>query len=153
MVLWFRQAFSRPDWITEERIGELINEVQHQGGTSSAMYAVVPHLITLATRASSGMAMSLLILAGWIYSDASRPGSISCPSFMVEEFAASASKGAALLAPLLSEPMAFDRFMPAVAALAGFQGHHACGWFLQELTLYDGCLRHPLLSSPIPADL
>src|SRR5438034_11385896 len=118
VVAWLTEA-QQKGGLTDERLGDLINEVQHQGGTSTAMYAVAPHLISLAPRATSEAALPLLTHAGMIHADSDRPGAVPCPAFLREEFTASASDGARLLAPLLPLAPDFDAFKYAVAGLAG----------------------------------
>jgi hypothetical protein len=49
VIAWLTEA--QRAGLSEDQLGDLINEVQHQGGTSTAMYAVAPHLIALARRA------------------------------------------------------------------------------------------------------
>jgi hypothetical protein len=43
VVAWLAEA-EREGAVSDERLGDLINEVQHQGGTSTAMYASRPIL-------------------------------------------------------------------------------------------------------------
>jgi hypothetical protein len=91
VVAWLTHA--QEDGLSDERLGDLINEVQHQGGTSTAMYAVATHLIALARRATPEAALTLLTHAGVIYANSDSPGAVSCPAFLQEEFTASASAG------------------------------------------------------------
>jgi hypothetical protein len=65
IVAWLADAHS--SGLSDERIGDLINEVLHQGGTSTAMYAVSTHLILLASRATPERALTLLSHAGMSY--------------------------------------------------------------------------------------
>src|SRR4051794_30115340 len=100
VVAWLTEA-QRSGGLSSERLGDLINEVQHQGDTSTAMYAVATHLIELARRATPADALTLLTHAGVIYASSDSPRAVSCPAFLQEEFTASASVGAKMLAPLL----------------------------------------------------
>lgn len=59
VVAWLTEAYEQGG-LSGARLGDLINEVQHQGDTSTAMYAVVAHLIELARRASPHEALTLL---------------------------------------------------------------------------------------------
>jgi hypothetical protein len=104
VVAWLTDA--QEGGLSDERLGDLINEVKHQGETSTAMYAVATHLIALARRATPEGALRLLIHAGMIYADSDEPGAVPCPAFLQEEFDAFASEGARRLAPLL--PLAVD---------------------------------------------
>ena len=87
VVVWLAEA-QQAGGLSSERLGNLINEVQHQGGTSTAMYAVATHLIELARRATPEAALTLLTHTGIIYANSDRPGAVSCPAFLQAEFAA-----------------------------------------------------------------
>jgi L-rhamnose mutarotase len=150
------------DWLTEaqekgglsrERLGDLINEVQHQGDTSTAMYAVATHLIFLAQRATPEDALTFLIHAGIIYANSEAPGAVSCPAFLQEDFTASSSNGAKMLAPLLPLAKDFDAYKWAVAGLAGFIGHRSFARLLDGLDLYEGRFYHSLLDGPFPREV
>lgn len=52
VIKWLHQAYS-PSGLNNQLLGNLINEVKHQGDSSSAMYAVAPHLIDLAKKLTS----------------------------------------------------------------------------------------------------
>src|SRR6516164_2425402 len=123
VVAWLTEAYDEGG-LSSERLGDLINEVQHQGGTSTAMYAVAAHLIELARCASQEDALTLLTHAGVIYANSDSPGAVQCPAFLCDEFRAGAPEGAKLLSPLLPLATDFDAYKWAVAGLAGFVGHH-----------------------------
>jgi hypothetical protein len=147
VVAWLTEAYAQGG-LSGARLGDLINEVQHQGDTSTAMYAVAAHLIELARRASPHEALTLLTQAGIIYARSSSPGAVACPAFLREDFTASASEGAKSLAPLLRLATDFDAYKWAVAGLAGFIGHHSFARFLDGLDLYEGQFHHTLLDAP-----
>ncbi len=142
----------REGGLSDERLGDLINEVQHQGDTTTAMYAVAGHLIELSRSASPERALALLTHAGVIYANSNRPDAVPCPEFLREEFNRSASEGAMLLAPLLPLATDFDAYKWAVAGLGGFLGHHLFARFLDGLELYDGQFHHDLLDEPFPRE-
>lgn len=152
IVSWLADAEKAGD-ISDERLGDIINEVQHQGDTSTAMYAVALHLILLARRTTSKKSLALLTHAGMIYADSDRPGAVRCPQFLQKEFVSSASEGARMLAPLLPLATDFDEFKWAVAGLAGFTGHRSFGRFLGGLDLYEGEFHHVLLDDPFPPEV
>lgn len=151
VVAWLTHAQQESD-LSDERIGDLINEVQHQGGTSTAMYAVATHFISLAHRASPKAALALLSHAGMIYADSDRPGAVACPNFLQEEFAASASDGAQQLTQLLPLAEGFDAFKWGVAGLAGFMGHRSFARFLDGLDLFQGQFHHSSMDKPFPPE-
>jgi hypothetical protein len=151
VVAWLKEA-QQAEGLSPERLGDLINEVQHQGGTSTAMYAVAGHLIEFARRASPERALDLFIQAGLIYAESARSNAVPCPPFLRVEFDALASEGARLLAPLLPAATDFDNFKYAVAALAGFTGHHAFGRLLMGLDFYKGQFYHSSLEKPFPPE-
>ena len=151
VVAWLAEA-QQEAGLSDKRLGDLINEVQHQGGTSTAMYAVAPHLIHFARRATPNAALTLLTHAGLIYADSDRPGAIACPPFLQEEFTALAHEGAVMLANLLPRAADFDTFKWAVAGLAGFMGHRSFGRFLDGLDYYEGQFHHVLIGGPFPPE-
>src|SRR5215510_8542070 len=150
VVAWLTEAYE--DGLSGERLGDLINEVQHQGDTSTAMYAVATHLIELARRASPKDALTLLTHAGVIYANSEGPRAVPCPAFLGEDFIASASDGAKMLSPLLPLATDFDSYKWAVAGLAGFIGHRRFARFLDGLDFYEGKFQHQLIGGPFPAD-
>jgi hypothetical protein len=151
VVAWLTEAYAQ-EGLSSERLGDLINEVQHQGDTSTAMYAVATHLIELARRASPADALTLLTHAGVIYANSDRPGAVPCPAFLREDFTASASDGAKMLSPLLPLATDFDAYKWAVAGLAGFIGHHSFARFLDGLDLHEGQFHHVMLDEPFPKE-
>jgi hypothetical protein len=152
VITWLTEAY-REGGLSSERLGDLINEVQHQGGTSTAMYAVATHLIELARRASPEHALTLLTHAGVVYANSDNPGAVPCPAFLQEEFTASASEGASMLSPLLPLATDFDAYKWAVAGLAGFIGHRSFARFLDGLDFYEGKFHHMLIGGPFPSEV
>lgn len=151
VVAWLTEAY-KLGGLSKERLGDLINEVQHQGDTSTAMYAVATHLVELARLAPPSDALTLLTHAGVIHANAHGPGAVPCPAFLCEDFAAAASDGAKMLSPLLPLATDFDVYKWAVAGLAGFIGHHSFARFLDGLDLYEGRFHHTLLDEPFPQE-
>lgn len=151
VVAWLTEA-QQQGGLSDDRLGDLINEVQHQGGTSTAMYAVAGHLVDLARRASPEDALELLTHAGIIYANSTGPGAVPCPGFLHNEFTANASEGAKWLAPLLPLATDFDAYKLAVAGLAGFLGHHSFARFLDGLDLFEGQFHHAWLDEPFPPE-
>ena len=151
VVAWLIEAYEKGG-LSNERLGDLINEVQHQGDTSTAMYAVATHLIALARDASGEGALILLTHAGLIYASSHGASAASCPSFLLEEFSATAPEGARMLSPLLSLAKDFDSYKWAVAGLAGFLGYHRFAGFLDGLEFYDGKFYHTLIDGPFPSE-
>ena len=139
--------------LSDERIGDLINEIQHQGDTSTAMYAVAGHLISLARQAPPEKALMLLTHAGLIHASSDQPKAISCPPFLQEEFTLTAREGAEMLSALLPQAGDFATFKWAVAALAGFVGHRSFARFLDGLDFYEGKYYHALLDAPFPPEV
>jgi hypothetical protein len=148
VVAWLTAA--QEQGLSEDRLGELINEVTHQGGTSTAMYAVAPHLVALARRAKPEHALPILTNAGILYATAEGSCVVPCPEFLFHEFVATGRAGAELLAPLIPKTTDFDGFKWAMAAMAGFMGHSQFARFLDGLDLYQGDFHHVLLDEPFP---
>lgn len=151
IVAWLTEA-QQAGGLSGARLGDLINEVQHQGDTSTAMYAVAVHLIELARQSSPEDALTLLTQAGVMYANAYRPGAVSCPAFLQGEFTASAANGAQLLAPLLPLATDFAAYKWAVAGLAGFIGQHRFARFLDGLDFFEGRFCHTGLPEPFPPE-
>jgi len=151
VVTWLAEAYEQGG-LSRDRLGDLVNEVQHQEDTSTAMYAVAPHLIELARHASPEDALLLLTHAGVIYANSDSPGAVPCPAFLREDFTASAPAGAKMLAPLLPLATNFDAYKWAVAGLAGFIGHRSFARFLEGLDFYKGQFHHALLDEPFPKE-
>ena len=124
--------------VDEKSLGDLINEVQHQGDTSTAMFAVAPHLIELALQADGRKRLSLLTHAGCIYADSTKVQAVECPRFLQDEFDSYAQRGAKALSPLLADTTDFDGLKWAMAGLAGFLNQHEFGRMLGKLDLYRG---------------
>jgi len=152
VVTWLTEA-QQVGGFSDERLGDLINEVQHQGGSSTAMYAVATHLISISLLATPEAALTLLTHAGLIYANSDRSGAVQCPPFLQEEFTSAVSDGAVLLAKLLPLAADFDAFKWAVAGLAGFMGHRSFARFLDGLDLYEGQFHHMLLDEPFPPEI
>ncbi len=151
VVAWLAEAYEQG--FSSERLGDLINEVQHQGGTSSAMFAVATHLIELARGASPQDALTLLTHAGIIYASTDGPCSTPCPAFLRDDFVTSASDGAKMLSPLLPLATDFDSYKWAVAGLAGFLGHRSFARFLDGLDFFEGKFHHQLIGGPFPSEV
>ncbi len=151
VIAWLAEAHQEGG-LSSQRLGDLINEVQHQGDTSAAMYAVAPHLIDLARRVGAEEALPLLTHAGIIYACSTSSGAVPCPNFLQDEFKAYATDGAKLLAPLLPSATHFDAYKWAVAGLAGFLGHHPFARFLDGLDYYEGQFHHAWLDEPFPPE-
>jgi hypothetical protein len=150
VVVWLTEA--QDHGLSDERLGDLINEVRHQGDTSTAMYAVVPHLIALARRSAPAAALALLTHAGLMHADADRPDAVPCPAFLQGEFTGSAPEAAKMLAALLPLAKDFDAYKWAVAGLAGFMGHHNFARFLDGLDFYEGQFYHAWLDGAFPKE-
>jgi hypothetical protein len=150
-VAWLRIAEEQGGF-GDEKLGDLINEVQHQGGTSTAMNAVAGHLLSIAQRSAPVAALELLTHAGLIYASGNRVDAVPCPSFLEQEFKSSAAVGARLLAPLLPLAEDFAPYKWAVAGLAGFMGLSRFADFLDGLEFYEGRFYHDLLDGPFPEE-
>ena len=148
IVAWLTEA--QQSGLSNDRLGDLINEAQHQGGTSTAMYAVATHLIAIARQATPQSALLFLTHAGMVYVNSEGSSVVPCPEFLQHEFAASAPVGAEMLAPLIPLASDFDSMKCAVAAIAGFIGHHGFARFLDGLDFYQGQFHHNLLDEPFP---
>jgi hypothetical protein len=150
VVKWVSEAVEAKS-LSGDRLGDLINEVGHQGGVSLALYAVVPHLVSLASVVEPSEGIDLLIHAGLLCASTGQAKAPPCPNFLLAEYREAANKGAELLAPRILVVNEFDSFKYSVAALAGFMGYVDFGRFLEPLELYKGQFHHPWFERPRPA--
>jgi hypothetical protein len=132
VVAWLREMYETKS-PNHDLIGNLVNEVEHQGDTSTAMYAVAVHFVAIARDLPPDTALELLVLAGLTHAASGRPTAAACPTFLRSEFDLSASDGKRMLSALLPTISDFDVFRDAIAALAGFAGHHALGRLIVSL--------------------
>ena len=151
IITWLSEAYAAGRF-SGDRLGDLINEVQHQGGTSTAMYAVATHLIELAHRASPEGALAFTDPCRGYLREFGQSACCPLSGLFAEDFAASASEGAKMLSPLLPLATDFDTYKWAVAGIAGFIGHHSFARFLDGLDLYEGQFHHVLLGGPFPKE-
>ena len=149
VVGWLSEA-SASQSLSGERLGDLINEVAHQGDASPALYAVVPHLIELARSVEPDASLELLIHAGLLCANTGRTKAPPCPGFLELDYRKATRAGAELLAPLLPNLKAFDDFKYGVAALAGLVGHSGLARILDLLDLYQGEFHHAYFEKPVP---
>ena len=147
---WLREAYA--EGMTSESLGDLINEVQHQGDSSQAMYALVPHLIELAITAEASIAHDMAIHAGMIHVTASTLGEIPCPEFLREDFDASASKIRDFLLSSFPAAPSFDDLKYCFAALAGVVGHARFGRLIDGFDFHEGLFHHASLDEPFAED-
>lgn len=148
VIRWLRTAYL--SGMTSDLLGDIVNEIQHQGDTSPAMYAVAPHLVALASNGENPMSRDLIVQAGLIHASAQTPAAESCPPELLEQFQLSAVAGRQSALRLLSELQDFDNFKYLVAALSGFMGHGRFGLILEKFELFEGQFHHVSLDDPIP---
>ncbi|HSJ04780.1 MAG TPA: hypothetical protein VK956_20075 [Verrucomicrobium sp.] len=148
VISWLGEAYSVG--LTSELLGDIINEVQHQGDTSDAMYAVAPHLILLASRTDEELARQSVIHAGLIHASSQSPSAIPCPPELLADFRESAAIGTQRVLSLLPHASEFEDFKYLVAALAGFMQHGRFGNLVEGFEFLDGQFHHPNLSDPFP---
>ena len=148
IVKWLSEALEARG-LSDNRLGDLINEVAHQGDASLALYAVVPYLVDLASKTEGAQRFDLLTSAGHLYAAAGKAASPSCPDFLQSDYQNAASIGARLLAPLLPNAKSFDDFKYGVAAMAGLVGHLAFARQLELFDLYEGQIHHAYFERPV----
>ncbi len=150
LIQWLNQAY-QPNGLSGELIGNIVNEVHHQGDSSSAMYAVAPHLIRLAEGVGSDFAYDLLTCAGAIYARAEVDGRGDCPDELEEEFMESAELAATAIVGFIPETDDYSTFVWGVSALAAFKGHGRFARLLSQLDFYENEFHHPVVGR-IPLD-
>lgn len=139
------------DGVTMKLLGNIINEVGHQGDTTSAMYATAPHLLDLAER-NPKLKIEILIFAGIIFADSTKSNAVGCPKFLEDDFKQAAIRGARMMLPLLIEAKDVVEYKVAAGALAGFLGYHKLGRLLIHLDYYQGEFYHESSDDPLRED-
>lgn len=147
LLSWLRHAYA--EGMTDERLGDIINEVQHQGDTSEAMYAVAPHLLALAAAAAPKMARELAIHAGLIHCSSQTLNAIKCPEDLRTDFDRSAEIGRQRLIAILPSAQSFD-LKYDFAALAGFMGHGRFGLVVEGIEFFEDQFYQSAFEEPIP---
>ena len=145
---WLRHAYA--EGMTDERLGDIINEVQHQGDTSEAMYAVAPHLLALADSAAPKMARELAIHAGLIHCSSQTLNAVGCPEDLRAEFDQSAETGRRRLMETLPSAQCFDDMKYDFAAIAGFMGQGRFGLVIEGIEFFEDQFYQSAFEEPIP---
>ncbi len=144
---WLATAYR--SGMTDELLGEIINDVQHQGDTSEAMYATASHLLALSQNGSGDLAYQMIIQAGLICAASQSKIAIPCPPDLESEFQTTKELGRKMALLLLAHDHEFDNFKYLLAALAGFSGHGRFGRIIEGFDLYENQFHHALLDDPL----
>jgi hypothetical protein len=147
LLAWLQTAYNGE--LTSDLLGDIINDIQHQGDTSTSMYGVAPHLLELATRYNAEMSRELVVHSGLVYASSTAHDAMPCPSSIADEFGQSAKRGLELAAALLIEDFDDTWFKYLLAAIAGFAGHGRIGRFLEGIEFTDEGIWCPYLDDPI----
>ena len=148
LLTWLQAAYDGN--LTSDLLGDIINDIQHQGDTSTSMYAVAPHLLQLATTYGTGMSRELVIHSGLIHASSTADDAIPCPDSISNEFTQSAQRGLEMAAALLVGDADDSWFKYLLAAIAGFAGHGRIARFLEAIEFADDGIWCPHLDDPIP---
>lgn len=135
--------------MSEELLGNIINEVQHQGDTSEAMYAVAPHLLELSKMHDGDLGLQLLLHTGLICGSSQLEGAVACPIDLIAEFEGLAEQGRRLTLKFLEDVHDFEDFKYLLAALAGFSNHGRFGKVIEGFDLFENRFFHVLLDEPL----
>lgn len=145
---WLHTAYSGD--LTSDLFGDMINEIQHQGDTSSAMYAVAPHLVALSQVYSGDRGRHLIVHAGLIHASSQSPSAIACPTELISEFQSSALLGRGIILQYLPDASEFDDFKFLIAALAGFMSYGRFGRLIEGIEFFEDQFHHDCLDGPFP---
>jgi hypothetical protein len=137
VVRLLKRAYEAP--LTSEELGELVNEVNHQGDPSEAALATVPHLVNLAATSQAELAREYLIHAGLMLATAGLPKAPPCPDFLMDDISECKEVGVRRLAEFFPSAQDETDFRSVTAAMAGFLGHHALAHLLDGLDCYGTC--------------
>lgn len=147
VVEWLGTAYR--SGMTDELLGDIVNDVQHQGDTSEAMYPTASHLLALAENCENDLALQMIIQAGLTCAAAQSPTAVPCPPDLASEFAATKNRGRKMALSQLAFDHGFDNFKYLLAALSGFSGHGRFGRIIEGFDLYDNQFHHALLDNPL----
>lgn len=165
---WYtlKTAYNRPatdvaEWLgtayrtgmTDELLGDIINDVQHQGDTSEAMYPTASHLLALDENSDNSLALQMIIQAGLTCASAHSPTAVPCPPDLESDFASTKELGRRLALSQLGYDHNFDNFKYLLAALAGFSGHGRFGRIIEGFELYENQFHHMLLDAPLDDEM
>ncbi len=138
--------------INDDLLGNIINEVQHQGDTSEAMYAVVPHLLEMSRIAEGNMRLGLVVDAGMICGSSQSKTAVPCPADLKPEFEVYRESGRKMALAELETVDNFEDFKGLLAALAGYSGYGRFGSIVDGFDLYEDRFHHVLLDEPFNED-
>lgn len=150
VVEWLATAYR--SGMTDNLLGNIINDVQHQGDTSEAMYAAASHLLALSQECDGKLALQLIIQAGLICASSQSETAVPCPSDLELEFATTKELGRRMALAQLANDHDFDNFKYLLAALSGFSGHGRLGRIIEGFDFYENQFHHSLLDHPFDDD-
>ena len=126
--------------MTDADLGEILNEVNHQGDITEALYAVAPHFVELALLHPCKIADEMIIHLGLIHADTSDLPETDCPDFLRDDFLASKAAGLQLLLRRLPGVSGFEDVKYCLNAIAGFLGEGRIARVLYDLDLHEAKL-------------
>ena len=150
VVEWLATAYR--SGMTDELLGDIINEVQHQGDTSEAMYPTACHLLALAQNCQGDIALQMIIQAGLTSASAQSETAVPCPLDLESEFSEMKILGRRMALSELARDHDFDNFKYLLAALAGFSGHGRFGRIIEGFDLFENQFHHALVDEPLDDD-
>ncbi|MCU0707577.1 MAG: hypothetical protein MUF23_04740 [Pirellula sp.] len=147
VVEWLGTAYR--SGMTDELLGDIINDVQHQGDTSEAMYPTASHLLALAQNGNETLSLQMTIQAGLICASAQSQTAVPCPPDLESEFANTKVVGRKMALSQLACDHDFNNFKYVLAALAGFSSHGRFGRIVAGFDLFENQFHHALLDDPL----
>ena len=148
LLEWLRTAAS--GGFSRKLLDDIVNDANHQGDTSTSMYAVAIVLIDLAARQSEVMRSACLIAAGMLYADSGKPGAVPCPQSLLDKFEASSAAGRRLLLDTGNDRGGFIPHLYFLAALSGFSGYKKFGRLLEGFDESNGEYCHTWIDGVLP---
>jgi hypothetical protein len=137
VVRLLNRAYESP--LTSEELGDLVNEVNHQGDPSTAALATATHPVELSASAPDELARDYLIHAGLMLATGALPGAPPHPNFLADEIAQCRESGARRLSAFFPLAQARDDYVYVAAGMAGFLGHHDLALVLSNMDCYSTC--------------
>jgi len=122
--------------MTDDDLGDILNEVHHQGDITDALYAVAPHFVEIALLHPGKIADEMIIHLGLIHAETSPLEEVDCPDFLRSDYIESRDRGLALLLKKLPEARGFVDVKYRLNAIAGFMGEWRLANVLYGLDLF-----------------
>lgn len=144
---FLRQAYAQG--LQDDLLGEIMNQVCHQGDSSTAMYAAPAHLLELAWETKEPLRTEVIICAGMIYGNACLPDAPACPDFLRDDFEVTREPLLEAMRGSLTGELSFSDLQYRFAAIAGLLRHGRFGRVIEGIDFHEDRFYHTGADEPI----